>query len=266
MKFKINRYEKKFDYPEEEMKVARIFAKRLYKEFGEFTKGIILFGSTIKKGKNPKDIDILIVLDDVSVDFSPELVETYRIIIDKVVAQTDKKRLHVQSMKFTSFWEYVRAGDPVAVNILRYGLALVDTGFFDPLQRLLDEGRIRPSPEAIYTYFTLAPASLERAEGHIYSSVMDLYWAAIEASHAALMHTGEVPPSPEHVAEMMKKKLVKEKHLSQKSAINMDALYKMFKKIVNKEIKTIKGSEYDKYKIMSEQVVNEVKKFLEHKS
>ena len=32
---------------------------------------------------------------------------------------------------------------------------------------------------------------------------VDLYWAGIDAAHAALMAVGAMPPSPEHVPDMM---------------------------------------------------------------
>ncbi|MBI2672247.1 hypothetical protein HYX16_04905 [Candidatus Woesearchaeota archaeon] len=156
MKFNVEKREKKNveKYYYKDIDIARKFASLMYKEFGTLIRGLVLFGSTIRNPSSPKkDIDILIILDDVRIKFSRELVETYRIITEKIVASVDPGRLHIQSMKFTSFWEYVRAGDPVAVNILRSGVALIDTGFFDPLQILLDQGRIRPSEESIYTYF-----------------------------------------------------------------------------------------------------------------
>ncbi len=78
---------------------------------------IVVFGSATKGKRKPTDIDILVILDDVRLQFSEDVVQTYRIIAQKIIADTHKERLHVQSMKFSSFWEYVRAGDPVATNI-----------------------------------------------------------------------------------------------------------------------------------------------------
>ena len=102
------------------------------------------------------DIDILIVFDDVSVNLTPEIVSTYRIIIEKVISEVST-RLHVTTIKLTTYWEYVRAGDPIGMNILRDGVALLDTGFFDPLHALLVRGRIRPSPESVWTYLRELP-------------------------------------------------------------------------------------------------------------
>lgn len=265
MKFQINYTERRDtekNYPTQDFEIAKTFAKRVYGEFGDFIKAIVLFGSVSKKKENASDIDILIVLDDVRIQFNEDIVQTYRVILQKIIADTNKDKLHIQSMKFTSFWEYVRAGDPVATNILRYGIALVDTGFFDPLQMLLDQGRIRPTPESISTYFGMAPASLEKAEGHLLSSGVDLYWSVINSAHAALMHYGEVPPSPEHVVEIMKKTLVKDKKVSKESVKTMDEMYKLFKAITTRTKKSFSGKEYDAYRIKAEKFVKEMDKYI----
>jgi len=269
MKFKIEKRERQTDvhFPQQEFDIAREFAKKVYQEFGTFVKAIILFGSTTK-GKLAKegDIDILIIIDDVSINLSRELTQTYRIIIEKILSNmVNSERLHIQSMKFTSWWEYIRAGDPVAINILRYGMALVDTGVFDPLQSLLDNGRIRPTKEAIHTYFVMAPASVHRAKEHLLSAMVDLYWASIDAAHAALMSLGEIPPSPEHVADMLNIKMVKKGMLKKKYADIMRRNYITFKRIVHRHIREVNGSDYDKYKQDTTLFVNEMKKFLDKK-
>ena len=271
MKFKETKTERRAKlidkYLQQDIAIARKFSKLMYKELGTFLKAIVLFGSSVKTpGAKYRDLDILIILDDITVIFSKELVETYRIITQKCIAATDPQRLHIQSMKFTQFWEYVRAGDPVAINVLRSGLALVDTGFFDPLQALLDQGRIRPSEESIYTYFTMAPASLHRSQQHLLTATIDLYWAAIDAAHSALMKVGEIPPSPEHVADLLERRLVKERHIAKKYADVMRKLYNLSKKITHREIKEISGQEYDKYKKLTETFVEGMKKFIEKKS
>lgn len=269
MKFKVNKREKKqmpeTGYPEESYKIAHKFAKKLYEEFGDFLKVVVLFGSVVKnkRTKKPDDIDILVVIDDVSVVFNEEMTMTYRIIVEKLVADIDKERLHIQSMRYSTFWEYLRTGDPVAVNILRWGVALIDTGIFDPLQLLLEQGRIRPTPEAIQTYFHMAPASLGRAKQHLLSATVDLYWGVIDSAHAGLMKYGKIPPSPEHVAKMMEETLIKEKIISEKSAKTMRLFYKLFKDIVNRKIPEISGKKYDQYNKKAKEFINEIKKYIE---
>ncbi|MBI4155512.1 nucleotidyltransferase domain-containing protein [Candidatus Woesearchaeota archaeon] len=268
MKFEVKKGDrkKKYFFPEKDFEIAKRFAESTYKEFGGLIKAIILFGSTVRNvGTENRDIDILIVLDDVGIILTKEIIQTYRVIIEKIMWNIEPNKLHVQSMRLTSFWDYVRAGDPVAINILRYGYALVDTGFFDPLQALLDRGRIRPSQESIYTYYTMAPVSLQRSKEHMLNATMDLYWACIDSAHAALMAEGEIPPSPDHVADMIDKDLVSKNLTTKKYSETMRLMYKTFKQIVHRELSNVSGSEYERYKKQASEFVNEMKKIIERK-
>ncbi len=266
MKFDIHRRGQKnlSRYINEDVETVRKFARILYKEFGEFIRALVLFGSAVKNpGAKHRDLDVLIIVDDLRFSFSREIVETYRIIVARAIADVAPDRLHVQSMKMTGWWEYVRAGDPVAINVLRYGLAIIDTGFFDPLQALLEQGRIRPTRESIWTYFTLAPASLSRSKDKLLAATIDLYWSAVDSAHAALMVAGETPPSPEHVAEMLEKTLVASGRIKPKYAKTMQELYNLFKQIVHRGIREISGKDYDHYKEKAEEFVSEMKSFIE---
>ncbi|MDD5254197.1 MAG: hypothetical protein PHG05_03810 [Candidatus Nanoarchaeia archaeon] len=268
MKFEVKRKQRAnpMYFPKEDFEVARNFARAVYNEFGDFIKGVVLFGSATQKVhrlSSEKDVDVLIILDDVRFKMGREIIQTYRIILDKIVMNIDPRKLHVQTMTFTSFWEYARAGDPVAINILRYGIALIDTGFFDPLQELLDQGRIRPSRESIYTYFVMAPESIQGAERHMLAAMIDLYWATIDSAHAALMAIGEIPPSPEHVAEMLDRELVKKGYISRTCVSTMASMYKLFKDIEHRNIKEISGRDYDKYRKLVRSFVREMQNFLE---
>ena len=252
-------------YKEDELSLAYEFSKKVFEEFGSFLKAVVLFGSTARRaagtqepaaqngeaaqaeaGESRSDIDMLVVVDDTTIVFTQEIAETYRIILEKIIAQTSP-RLHVTSLKLSSFWEYVRSGDPVAVNLLRDGIALLDTGFFDPLQALLYRGRIRPSPEAIWTYFARAPRTLNNARWHMLQAAIDMYWAVVDAAHAALMKLGETPPSPDHVAGMIEEKLVRPKLVDQKYAKIMRDFYNLQKMIVYRDLKQISGHDFERY-------------------
>jgi predicted nucleotidyltransferase len=261
LKFKVRQNAQKnlTRYPQQDIQSARKFTKIMYKELGGLLSGVVLFGSSVKNPGQANDIDILVILDDVRVQFSKVLVDTYRIIAEKAINNVDPRRLHIQTMKLTSFWEYARAGDPVAVNILRNGVALIDTGFFDPLQALLDQGKIRPSEEAVWTYFTMAPASLHRSKMNLLTATVDLYWATIDAAHAVLMAHGEIPPTPSHAAEMLRKRL----KISRADSKAIETMYEVFKRITHRDIKEISGMDYDRYRKMAESFVNNMKKIIE---
>lgn len=269
MEFKINtkhtlsnnnpRYEK------HEIDTVLSFAKEAKKEFKDLLKAIVLFGSAARKTSNglkANDIDVLIIIDDVRIDLSPELVQTYRIILEKIIAKTSKK-LHVTSLRFTNFWEYIRAGDPIAINILRDGIPIIDSGFFEPLQILLYQGRIRPSAESIQNYLALAPQTLQNSKQHILQATLDLYWAVIDAAHAALMSINEIPPSPAHVADMLEEKLVKKGLLQKKHAYTMRNFYSLGKSIMHGELLQVSGDQYDVYYKEAFSFVMDMKTFIE---
>lgn len=250
------------NYKLDDLKLARQFAKRIYDEYGSYLMGVILFGSTARGSQGDySDIDLLLVIDDISVELSEQLIQSLRIVTEKVIVETSKK-LHVVTMKFTAFWEYMRNGDPVAINILRDGFPLVDTGFFLPMQQLLRQGRIRPTMESVYTYFDRAPRTLLNSNWHILQAVLDLYWAVIDSAHAALMRLGEVPPSPEHVGELIREKMVKPKLVEPKYAEIMEDFYKVQKMITSRQLKMMKGSAYDKYRKNAEDFVIRMKNFI----
>jgi len=159
----------------------------------------------------------------------------------------------------------VRAGDPIAINILRDGVAILDTGFFSPLQLLLYQGRIRPSPEAIQNYLSLAPQTLQNSKSHILSATLDLYWAVIDSAHAALMSINEIPPSPAHVADMLDEKLIKTGLLHKRHAYTMRQFYSLGKSIMHGELLQISGDQYDVYYQEAYNFVMEMKKFIEQK-
>ena len=250
------------NYREEDLRIAYKFAGDIKKELGNFVKAIVIFGSTARKKAVTGDIDILVVVDDISMSLTPELVEAYRVIVQKLIARISTK-LHIISLRFTSFWEYIRAGDPIGINMLRDGIALVDTGFFDPIQALLKRGRIRPTQESIWTYFIRAPNTLHNSKWHILQGTFDLYWAVIDSAHAALMKLGEIPPTPEHVSDLLQEKMVAKKLLEQKYVTTMRNFYKISKMISHREIREIKGAEFDRYFEEAADFVARMRKFIE---
>lgn len=250
-------------YKKEDLDIARDFSRKLYREFGNFLKAVVVFGSLARKKETKEsDIDVLVIIDDITMRMTPEVVEAYRVITEKVIGEISK-RLHVTSMKFTAFWEYLRNGDPVGINILRDGIALIDSGFFDPMQVLLYQGRIRPTPESIWTYMNRAPRTLHNSKWHMSQATVDLYWAIVDSAHAALMYLGYIPPSPAHLGELIREKMVKTKLIEVRYAKTVDNFYNLMKMITHREIKEITGEQFDIYFNEAEDFVNGMQKFIE---
>lgn len=250
-------------YEKYDVDIAYRFANECYSELGSLVKGIVLFGSSARKKSTPSsDVDILIVLDDTTITLSAEVINSYRVIINKIIVKVST-RLHITTLKFTSFWDYIRNGDPVGINILRDGVAIIDSGFFEPLQFLLKKGKIRPTEESIWTYYMRSPNTLHNSRWHLMQGTIDLYWAVIDAAHAVLMKQGEIPPTPEHVADLMERVLVKRKLLEPKYVSIMRHFYKIMKMITHREIQDIKGEEYERYYSDAKDFVSRMREFIE---
>jgi predicted nucleotidyltransferase len=150
---------------ETEKDIAMDFATRVQKKFDRIVKASVLFGSQTTGKHNAtaeSDIDIILIVDDASIEWDQELVAWYREELAKLIADQDYgKELHINTVRLTTWWQDMLHGDPVVINILRYGEALIDYGgFFNPQKALLLQGKIRSTPEAVY-------AALQRAPWHI---------------------------------------------------------------------------------------------------
>ncbi|MBI4141208.1 nucleotidyltransferase domain-containing protein [Candidatus Woesearchaeota archaeon] len=256
------------EYSPEDYKSAQKFADALKRELGtEFLKAVVLFGSTARaetKTVQEHDIDVLLIINDLTIVLNPEVISAYRVIVEKTASGINK-RLHITTLKLTNFWDYLRNGDPLAINMLRDGVVLHDTGFFMPAQALLYQGRIRPTTESIWGYFVRAPATLNNSEWHVLQAALDLYWAVIDAAHAALMKVGEVPPTPAHVAGLIEKKLSAKGLAPKRAAQIMEFFYNLSKQITHRQLTKINGKDYDNYKKEAEQFIEQMRKIVEEK-
>jgi len=228
-----------------EKEIAMDFAKKVYIKFDKIIKSIILFGSSVKDtAKKSSDIDIIILIDDASIKWDEELKAWYREELGKIVrANPYKKGLHINTVRLTTWWLDLLQGDPVVMNVIRYGESLIDfAGFFHPMKALLASGKIKPTPEAIYTLLQRAPLHLGRSRLSLLGSIEGIYWAMVDSAHAALIAAKEVPPSPEHIALALKKAFVDTKMLKMRYVVWYRDLHILHKNIVHGETKEIKPS------------------------
>jgi len=249
-----------------EHEIAMDFATKAYKKFDKLIKSIILFGSSVKQSStSTSDIDIIIIIDDSAIQWDQELVAWYREELGKLIRQNPyKKELHINTVKLTTWWQDLIRGDPVVVNVLRYGEALIDFGgFFNPLKVLLQEGKIRSTPEAIYTLLQRAPQHLARSKAAELGSIEGIYWAFVDAAHALLITARIMPPSPEHIPILLKEKFVDTNSLKMKYVVWYRDLYVLHRKIVHGDIVDIKGMEIDEWQNRADEFINVTAKLIE---
>ena len=248
------------DFPTLKLKtehdIALDFAVKVYKKFDKIIKSIVLFGSQVKHTSvQGSDIDVIIVIDDASVDWDQELIAWYREELDKIIKKNPyQKELHINTIKLSLWWEDILVGNPTTMNILRYGEALIDyAGFFDPLKSLLLKGKIKPSPEAIYNCLQRAPLHITASKAAELNSIEGLYWAMVDSAQAALIAVNEVPPSPEHIAVGLKENFVNSGKLKMKYVLWYRDLLVLHKDIVHGDIRDLKGVEIDNWQKKTEE-------------
>ena len=252
--------------------IAMDFAVKCYEKFDRVVKSIVLFGSTAKQTSvTGSDIDIIVLIDDVSIKWDQELIAWYREELEKILkANPYKQSLHINTVKLSTWWEDLMRGDPVVINILRYGESLIDKGgFFEPLKFLLLQGKIKPSPEAIYVSLQRAPINYSRSIVAELSAIEGLFWAMVDSAHAALIAINVLPPSPEHLTVDLKENFVNQGQLKMKYVIWYRDLLNLHKQIGHGEIKSLKGVEIDAWqdrtKEFIEVMANLVKDIIERK-
>ena len=235
--------------------IAMDFAEKIVKKFDTLIKAVVLFGSTSKSLAGPgSDIDIVIVVDDATIKFDEKFTMWYRDELAKVVSKNPYKAdLHINTVKITTWWEDLIKSDPVVVNIIRYGEALIDVGgFFVPLKSLLAKGKIKPTPESIYNIVNRVPGHIVRSRISEMSAVEGCYWAYVECSQAMLMAVNVLPPSPEHVPELLDEHFVKKGFLKKQILQDYAEIYQLHKDIIYGKIKNLDGKIIDTYQEKSE--------------
>ena len=248
-----------------ETEIATDFAVKVYKKFDKAVKSIILFGSTIKQTTSKgSDIDIIIIIDDASIKWDQEMIAWYREELDRILQLSPYQRdLHINTVKLSTWWADLMKGDPIVINILRYGEAIIDmAGFFDPLKFLLIQGRIKATPEAIYSCLQRAPLHIGRSKAAELEAIDGLYWAMVDSAHAALISANVIPPSPEHITIQLKEVFVNNKILDIKYVLWYRDLHMLHKKIAHREINELKGVEIDLWQERAEEFLDTMAKIV----
>lgn len=239
--------------------IAMNFATKLYSKFKGFVRTIILVGSlTTRKEKKVSDIDLIVIVDNVTAKLTGDFMNFYRAELAKMINDSKHKdKLHITTLTLTSVWENLRIGEPAMISFLRTGVPLIDElNFFEPMKFLLRWGKIRPTGEAVFNAMTRAPYHLNKAKLKLFAIVEDLYWAMVDSSHALLMKHKLVPPSPEHIPKMLRK-LLKKRQVTENEIKLYRKVRALMKKIAHLEIHDINEKDLG---VMRDKVTKFVKK------
>jgi uncharacterized protein (UPF0332 family)/predicted nucleotidyltransferase len=240
------------------VKDVKEFSKKVLEKYGELIKCIVIIGSVTRREFKPtSDIDIFIVVDDTLQEITSELCEKIDNDLEKIAKQISK-RISVQPIyTLTEFWDYARIGHPIIYNFIKEGFAVYDTGFFTPIKKLLEMGKIPTTREAIEKYMEDAPKKLMRAKTiKLLMLAEDCYYAMLNTAQAVLMFIGIAPPIPSKAYDYVKKFLVEPGILESEYAEWLKEIIEIRKKIERKVLMDVTGAFIDEW-------INKAEKFIE---
>jgi predicted nucleotidyltransferase/uncharacterized protein (UPF0332 family) len=238
---------KKEKMRKKQIDIANRFKDEVLKKYKDIVKAVVLFGSLTRGDFHAKsDIDLLVVIDDTMARFTPEMKEEFDERIYRIGKELSDDIIVQPAWTLTEFWEMARIGHPLLYTIVRDGWALYDTGFFIPIRKLLEAGRIPTTLEAVEKFMETAPQKINRVEtAKLYMIAEDLYYAMLNSSQAVLMYLGQNPPSPKHTPLDVREHLVNANLLEEEYLRDLENIIEFRKKVEHKEINSISGPDLD---------------------
>jgi len=221
----------------------------------QYVASYVIGGSLVRgTADQTSDVDTFVIIDDTDVKRMSriELLDklrrriTYDFIKESTVLAGVKNILNVQVYLLTDFWQSVKDAHPVMFTFIRDGIPLYDRGTFTPWKRLLQMGKIKPSPEAIDLYMKEGDRTDEIIKRRLLDCMVDIYFGVVTPTQAMMMLAGHAPPVPKHLVQEVKEALVeKEKVMSPKELKTVERVVKLYKDYEHGKLKDIPGKEID---------------------
>lgn len=251
---------KKPDTKEKRLKEVKEFSKQVLKKYGRLIKCIVMMGSVAREEFKPKsDIDVFVVIDDTGKKITRAMHGKIDDDIEEVAKGISDKISVQPSYTLTEFWDYARVCHPIIYNFIKEGVAVYDAGFFLPIKRLLEMGRIPSTREAIESYMEGAPKKLMRAKTvKLLMLAEDCYYAMLNTTQAVLMFMGLAPPVPSKAYADVKKFLVEPGILEPQYAEWLKEIIEIRKKIEHKELMDVKGDFVDGWIAKTEKYIEKM--------
>ena len=250
------------------LRVANIHKSLVLRKFEKYVASYVIGGSLVRgvAGKD-SDVDTFVVIDDTDVKrmSGVELLEKLRGIIYDYIREANalagvKNILNVQVYLLTDFWQSVKDATPVMFTFIRDGVPLYDRGTFLPWKRLLQMGKIKPSPEAVDMFMKSGDQTDTLVKRRLMDAMVDIYWGVLTPTQALMMLAGQAPPEPKIVVSEVKKILVdKEKLMSKKEIDFFGKIVGMYKDYEHAKLNEISGKEIDELRKQSDEYIKKMK-------
>lgn len=237
---------------------AKDFAQKIHRNYPSLIKAIWFVPDGVQT--------VMFLIDDTQ--------QLDLVSIDKLKAEAaaeaqgfEKKGIKVQPIFYnlTDYWELIRHGSPVTFTEIRDGIPLFDpSGFFIPMKKLLLQGRIPGTKEAMKSLLEEAPLRLLKIErvsmGRI---VNELAAAVVDAGQAPLLLVGVAPPTARELGEKLKIHLVDKEFLEAEYVRYYEEVFGYMKAVEHGEVQHISPEEIEKLFDKTEKFVERMEKLME---
>ena len=244
--------------------MANRYKDEVLKKYKDLIKAVVLFGSFTRGDYHEKsDVDMLVIFDDVTARFTPEMKDQFDDELYYMAKKISEDITVQPAWSLSEFWDMARIGHPLLYTIVRDGWALYDTGFFIPVRKLLELGKIPTTLEAVEKFMETAPQKINRVEtAKLYMVAEDIYYAMLNTSQAVLMYMGLNPPSPKHTPLDVKEHLVETKLLEETYLHDLESVINFRKQVEHKEVKDLAGPQLDEFIQKAKQYVSRMEQLL----
>lgn len=243
-------------YQEEEIIHGKKFAEKMMEAYPSLVCGVVLSRTPRAHAIKADQIPIVVIIDDVNAEISQKQINAYINGTTHIVALVSPK-IHVETIKLSDHFDLLKVRDQTHLDFVRNGICYKDTGFFSIAQTLLAQGRFRPTMESVGINFAQSQLTLKASRGNLSAGIVALYWAAMEAAHAAVMHQGISSPPPSEMARTLKGLSIEKEY----PAI-MDKLFHTAKAIMHGEATEVNGRLYDSLLLDSTRFIGRMKKLI----
>jgi len=216
------------------------FSKDLIEKVDGLVKSIVLFGSYAENKESEKsDIDLLIIIDDIYANDLNITVPFYFDNLNKLLADEKYKKIHVTTLTLSKFWEMILNGDPLVLDVLRKGEAMIDpAGIFGSLKKMLENGLIKTSPEYLEIMKKRAEEGINYANLMLIKAFESLYNSVVTISQYYLIKNNINIYSPEDILNKFEE-LKRKRKISTEVYNYYKKVYEYMKKMEHREVKNI---------------------------
>lgn len=232
---------------EKQLNAVKSYCDAVLGKYKSIIKSIWLI--TPEEFEKSMDLTTIILLNDVQkIDhITKRDVETVALAAERDVKAEHGIDIHPSFYLLSDYWDMIRHGSPITFSEIRHGIPVYDpSGFFVPLKKLLEQGKIPGTKEAMRALISKAPLRLKRIKYLFKVRVLEhIFCAVVDAAQAPLIFLGVSPPDPKHVAESLRIHLVDKGLLEPEYARYADEIIRYWKDVEHGKIKEIPGSNLD---------------------